>query len=120
MTNTYFLPGDLTEDEAMEQLGTGIYAIQTSGGQVELDGSFVFKAIRGYWIENGEIQYPIREVALSGNILDLLSKIEGGTKDLKLSSGYFGGCGKGEQSPLPTGMGGPQLIIDDVTFGGEA
>jgi TldD protein len=120
MTNTYFLPGTLTEEEAIEQLDTGIYAIQTSGGQVEGDGSFVFKAIRGYWIENGEIQYPIREVALSGNILDLLSKVEGGTKDLKLFAGYFGGCGKGEQHPLPVGMGGPQLLFSEVTFGGEA
>lgn len=120
MTNTYFLPGNLTEEEAIEQLGTGIYAIQSSGGQVEGDGSFVFKAVRGYWIENGKIQYPIREVALSGNILELLSKVEGGTKDLKLRSGYFGGCGKGEQFPLPVGMGGPKLIIDGVTFGGEA
>ena len=120
MTNTYFLPGDLTEEEAIEKLGTGIYAIQTSGGQVEGDGSFVFKAIRGYWVENGEIKYPIREVALSGNILDLLGKVEGSTRELKLSSGYFGGCGKGEQFPLPTGMGGPKLVIDDVTFGGEA
>lgn len=120
MTNTYFLPGNLNDDEAIEQLGTGIYAIQTSGGQVEGDGSFVFKAIRGYWVDNGEIQYPIREVALSGNILDLLSKVEGGTKELKLRSGYFGGCGKGGQSPLPCGMGGPKLLINDVTFGGEA
>jgi TldD protein len=120
MTNTYFSPGDLTEEEAIEQLDTGVYALQTSGGQVQGDGSFVFKAIRGYWVENGEIQYPIREVALSGNILDLLSKVEGGTKDLKLFSGYFGGCGKGDQHPLPTGMGGPQLLIKELTFGGEA
>jgi len=120
MTNTYFMTGDLTEEEALEKLGTGIYAIQSSGGQVEGDGSFVFKAVRGYWVENGEIQYPIREVALSGNILDLLTKVEGATKELKLTSGYFGGCGKGEQFPLPVGMGGPQLIVGDVTFGGEA
>ncbi len=120
MTNTYFAPGNLTEDEAIEQLGTGIYAIQTSGGQVQGDGSFVFKATRGYWVENGEIKYPIREVALTGNILALLARIEGATKDLKIKAGYFGGCGKGEQSPLPVGIGGPQLLIDGVTFGGEA
>lgn len=120
MTNTYFMPGTLSEDEAIEQLGTGVFAIQTSGGQVQGDGSFLFKAIRGYWVEKGEIQYPIREVSLSGNILELLSHVEGGTKDLKLISGYFGGCGKGGQSPLPVGMGGPKLIIDQVTFGGEA
>ena len=120
MTNTYFMPGTLTEEEAIEQLGTGVFAIQSSGGQVQGDGSFLFKAIRGYWVENGEIQYPIREVSLSGNILELLARVEGGTKDLKLTSGYFGGCGKGGQFPLPTGMGGPKLLIDEVTFGGEA
>ena len=120
MTNTYFMPGTLTEEEALDMLGTGIYAIQTSGGQVEGDGSFLFKADRGYWVENGEIQYPIREVSLSGNILQLLSRVEGATKELNLQSGYFGGCGKDDQFPLPVGMGGPKLVVDSVTFGGEA
>jgi TldD protein len=120
MTNTYFDTGDLTDEEAIEQLGTGVFAIQSTGGQVQPDGSFLFKAVRGYWVENGEIQYPIREVALSGNILQLLSHVEGATKELKIRSGYFGGCGKGQQFPLPTGLGGPKLLIDEVTFGGEA
>jgi TldD protein len=120
MTNTYFMPGILSEEEAIEQLDTGIYAIQTSGGQVEGDGSFLFMARRGYWVENGEIKYPIREVSLSGNILQLLTNVEGATKDLKLHGGYFGGCGKGAQFPLPVADGGPKLIISDVTFGGEA
>lgn len=121
MTNTYFAPGDLNgEEEALELLDTGIYAIQSSGGQVEGDGNFLFKAIRGYWVENGEKQYPIREVSLSGNILDLLKNVEGGTKDLGLYSGYFGGCGKGDQYPLPVGDGGPKLVISGVRFGGKA
>lgn len=120
MTNTYFMPGDLTEEEALEQLGTGVYAIQTSGGQVEGDGSFLFKADRGYWVEGGEIKHPIREVSLSGNILQLLSHVEGATKDLIIQGSYFGGCGKGGQWPLPTGLGGPKLVIRDVTFGGKA
>ena len=120
MTNTYFLTGDLSEEEALEKLNTGVYAIQSSGGQVEGDGSFLFKAVRGYWVENGEIQYPIREVSLSGNILQLLSQIEGATKELEIHAGYFGGCGKGGQFPLPVGDGGPKLVINDVTFGGQA
>ncbi|MFX0151809.1 MAG: TldD/PmbA family protein [Candidatus Hodarchaeota archaeon] len=120
MTNTYFMPGDLTEEEALELLGTGVYAIQTSGGQVGGDGNFVFKAIRGYWVEKGEKQYPLREVSLSGNILDLLSKVEGATKDLELESGYFGGCGKSDQYPLSVGDGGPKLVFSEVTFGGQA
>jgi TldD protein len=120
MKNTYFMPGDLTEEEALEELGTGIYAIQSAGGQVELDGSFVFLASRGYWIENGEKKYPLKDVTLSGNILDLLNNVKGATKDLKIFSGYFGGCGKDGQFPLPVGLGGPKLLVDSVQFGGEA
>jgi TldD protein len=120
MTNTYFASGDLSKDEAVELLGTGIYAVQTAGGQVEDDGSFLFKAIRGYWVEKGEIKRPIREVALSGNVLDLLAKVEGATKDLKIYAGYFGGCGKEGQAPLPVGTGAPELVISEVRFGGQA
>jgi TldD protein len=120
MTNTYFAPGSLTKEEALELLDTGVYAIQTAGGQVEGDGSFLFKAIRGYWVEKGEIQHPLREVALSGNILNLLSKVEGATKGLRIYAGYFGGCGKGEQNPLPVGLGGPEVVVGEVTFGGKA
>lgn len=120
MTNTYFAPGDLNKNEALELLDTGVYAIQSSGGEVDYDGSFVFKAVRGYWVKNGQIQEPLREVALSGNILEFLTRIEGTTKELYLQSGYFGGCGKGGQFPLPVGLGGPELVIGEVTFGGKA
>ncbi len=120
MTNTYFKPGDLTEEEALENLGTGVYAIQTAGGQVEGDGSFLFKAIRGYWVEGGQIKHPLREVSLSGNILQFLKKVEGCTKDLMLIGGYFGGCGKEGQYPLPCGLGGPKMVVADVRFGGKA
>lgn len=119
MKNTFFIPGDLTEEEAIEQLKTGIYAIQTSGGQVRMDGSFVFKAMRGYWINNGKKEYPLKDVVLTGNIIQFLKNIKGATKDMELNSNYFGGCGKDGQYPLPVGMGGPKLLIENVRFGGE-
>jgi TldD protein len=121
MTNTYFAPGDLAgEEEAIGILGNGIYAVQSLGGQVQSNGSFLFKAVRGYVVENGEIKHPIREVSLSGNILELLKHVKGATREIEIISGYFGGCGKGEQSPLPTGIGGPMMVVDNVTFGGAA
>jgi len=119
MKNTYFSPGDLSLEEALEQLDTGIYAINTSGGQANMDGTFMFKALRGYYVEKGERKYPLREVTLTGSILDFLKNIEGATKDLFVFSTYFGGCGKDEQWPLPVGLGGPQLLISEVQFGGE-
>ena len=62
----------------------------------------------------------MKDVSLTGNILELLKNIEGVTKDFELESGFFGGCGKGVQSPLPVGTGGPKLVIDKVRFGGES
>jgi len=30
----------------------------------------------GYWVENGEIQYPVEEVTIAGNLKDMLLNIE--------------------------------------------
>ncbi|MGD8565891.1 MAG: TldD/PmbA family protein [Candidatus Bathyarchaeota archaeon] len=119
MKNTYFSPGELTLQEAIEELGTGIYAINTAGGQANMDGTFMFKALRGYYVEGGEMKYPLREVTLTGSILNFLKNIEGATKELYITSWYFGGCGKGGQHPLPVGLGGPHLLVNNVQFGGQ-
>jgi len=119
MKNTYFTPGDLSVEEALEELGTGIYAIRSSGGQVGMDGNFLFQCSRGFYVEDGEIQYPIRDIALSGNILDFLKQIKGATTRFKLRTGIFGGCGKAGQFPLFVGMGGPDLLVNEVLIGGS-
>jgi TldD protein len=119
MRNTYFATGDLSLEEALELLDTGIYAIRMAGGQAGADGTFMFKALRGYYVEHGKIKHPLREVTLMGSILTFLQNVEGATKELVIQSSYFGGCGKGEQWPLPVGFGGPHLLIREVQFGGE-
>ncbi len=119
MKNTYFKPGELTFEEAVELVGDGIYTAGTSGGQADLDGTFLFKCSRGYLIENGEITKPMKDAALSGQILDFIQQIVGVTKTMELFTSYFGGCGKGGQYPLPVGLGGPDLVVDEVLVGGE-
>jgi len=119
MTNTYLTPGDLTEEEALELLDTGIYAIKSSGGQVQLDGNFVFMSTGGYWVEKGEKKHPLKAVTLSGNILTLLSRVEGATRDLSLDGMFQLGCGKLRQYPLPVGTGGPKLLVNEVQFAGQ-
>jgi len=119
MRNTYFDAGDVKPEEALSELKQGIYAIDTSGGQVQDTGTFLFKAIRGYWVEKGEKKYPLRDVALTGNILELLKNVEAVCNDLDIHSTPFGGCGKIEQRAL-VGTGGPHMKIKNVQFGGAA
>lgn len=117
MRNTYFDAGDWKPEEALSELKKGIYAIDTAGGQVQATGTFLFKAIRGYWVENGELKYPLRDVALTGNILELLKNVDAVCNDLKISSNPFGGCGKMEQRAL-VGTGGPHMRVKEILFGG--
>jgi TldD protein len=117
MRNTYFASGNHKPEEALSELKQGIYAIDTAGGQVQETGTFLFKAIRGYWVEKGEKKYPLRDVALTGNILELLKNVETVCNDLEISSTPFGGCGKIEQRAF-VGTGGPHMRIKDVQFGG--
>jgi len=118
MRNTYFAPGEHKPDEALRDLKKGIYAMDSAGGQVDTQtGTFLFKAARGYWIENGEKKYPLRDVALTGNILELLKNVETICNDLEIRSTPFGGCGKLDQRAF-VGLGGPHMRIRDVQFGG--
>jgi len=68
-------------------------------------------------VEKGEKKYPLRDVALTGNILELLKNVEAVCSDLEISSTPFGGCGKIEQRAF-VGTGGPHMKIKDVQFGG--
>ncbi|MHA1975704.1 MAG: TldD/PmbA family protein [Candidatus Hodarchaeales archaeon] len=119
MKNTIFLPGDVkTEEEMLELLGTGIYSIDTSGGSVSMS-NFQFFALRGYWVENGEKKYPLRDHLLTGNILQCLLQVEALSQESVLLSGYFGGCGKGGQNGLSVGMGAPHMLFSEIQVGGE-
>ncbi|MCK5299328.1 MAG: TldD/PmbA family protein, partial [Candidatus Heimdallarchaeota archaeon] len=61
----------------------------------------------------------IKDVTIKGELLALLNNVEGLTNELQISSGYFGGCGKGQQFPLPTGLGSPMILFSEAMFGGE-
>ena len=115
MSNTYLQPGDNTFDELIEDIPDGIYLKGSRGGQVDTGkGIFQFNAAEGYLIKNGEISTPLRDVSLSGNILETLKNIDAIGNDFKLSVGF---CGKDGQT-APVGDGGPHTRILNALVGG--
>ncbi len=115
MSNTYLQPGDNTFEELIEDIPDGIYLKGSRGGQVDTGkGIFQFNAAEGYLIENGEISTPLRDVSLSGNILETLQNVDAIGNDFKLSVGF---CGKGGQT-APVGDGGPHTRISNALVGG--
>lgn len=115
MSNTYLQPGDNTFEELIEDIEDGIYLKGSRGGQVDTGkGIFQFNAAEGYLIENGELKTPLRDVSLSGNILETLKNIDAIGNDFKLSVGF---CGKDGQT-APVGDGGPHTRIMNALVGG--
>lgn len=119
MRNTFFEPGDLTKEEALEALGDGVYLVGNRGGAPASDGTFMFGCQKGYLVEDGEIQHPVRSTSVSGHILDFLENVEGLTRDFNMKTTNLGGCGKWGQSFIPVGLGGPHILVDGALLGGE-
>lgn len=119
MTNTYMLPGSHDPKEIIASVKKGIYAVNFSGGQVDItSGKFVFCASEAYMVENGKITYPIKGATFIGSGPDILTKVSIVGNDLALDEGV-GVCGKDGQS-VPVGVGQPTLKVDALTVGGTS
>jgi Predicted Zn-dependent proteases and their inactivated homologs len=115
MSNTYLKPGNLKRSEIFEDLQEGIYLKGSRGGQVDTGkGIFQFNAAESFMIKDGEISETLRDVSLSGNILEMLMKVDGIGSDFKMGVGF---CGKAGQT-VPVGDGGPHVRVTEATVGG--
>ena len=117
MTNTYMRAGSHDPAEIIASVGKGLYAVNFSGGQVDItSGNFVFSASEAYLIEDGKVTAPVKGATIIGNGPDALNRVTMVGSDLQLDTG-IGVCGKEGQS-VPVGVGQPTLKIEGLTVGG--
>ena len=69
-------PGSHSYDEMTSQVKEGILINRFSGGRPSDRGDFSGVAKNSYYIKDGEIQFPIKETTVSGNMVDLLQSVE--------------------------------------------
>ncbi|WP_008319127.1 TldD/PmbA family protein [Leptolyngbya sp. PCC 6406] len=117
MTNTWIARGNTPVADLFSDIEEGVYARNWQGGMTNGE-MFTFTAGEAWMIRKGEQAEPVRDVTLSGNVFRTLADIEGIGDDFYWDES--GGCGKGGQSGLPVGCGGPSLRIRNVVVGGEA
>ncbi|MBW4522804.1 MAG: TldD/PmbA family protein [Scytolyngbya sp. HA4215-MV1] len=117
MTNTWIERGKTPVADLFADIDEGVYARNWLGGMTNGE-MFTFAAGEAWMIRKGEIAEPVRDVTLSGNAFKTLADIEAIGNDFFWDES--GGCGKGGQSGLPVGCGGPSLRLRNVVVGGEA
>jgi TldD protein len=117
MTNTWIARGSTPVPDLFQDITEGVYARNWLGGMTNGE-MFTFSAGEAWMIRNGKLAEPVKDVTLSGNVFKTLANIEAIGDDFYWDES--GGCGKGGQSGLAVGCGGPSLRIKDVTIGGDA
>jgi PmbA protein len=83
-TNLMLLPGITPPAELIASVKRGFYVTELIGFGVNgVTGDYSRGAV-GLWIENGEFVYPVDEVTVAGNLLEMFARIEGIGNDLTL------------------------------------
>lgn len=113
MTTTYIEAGDKTKEELISEVKEGILVEDIKHGSGM--STFTIAPSIAYMIRDGKIAEPVNIAVISGNVMETLYEIDGISKEIELLSFSLGGCGKFEQWPLPVGMGGPYIRVNNIT-----
>ena len=75
MTSRHTKPGD-DLDAMLRKLGTGLFVIELMGQGVNYVTGDYSRGASGFWVENGEIAFPVHEITIAGNLKTMLKGIE--------------------------------------------
>jgi PmbA protein len=64
-----------SDKQMLAKLGTGLLVTELMGQGVNIVTGDYSRGAAGFWVENGEIQYPVHEITIAGNLSDMLMNI---------------------------------------------
>lgn len=62
-------------EQMLKELGTGLLVTEVMGQGVNIVTGDYSRGAAGFWVENGEIQYPVSEITIAGNLQDMFRQI---------------------------------------------
>ncbi len=88
--NAYVEPGDQSIESLIQAIGNGLIITDVQGmhsGANPVSGDFSVSA-EGFLIESGQITYPIEQITLSANLINMLSQVEGLSNQLRMGLSF--------------------------------
>jgi len=73
--NLIVKPGSLDFQGLLREMGTGLLVTELLGQGVNYVTGDYSRGAAGYWVEGGEICYPVQEITIAGNLKDMLRNI---------------------------------------------
>lgn len=103
-TNLYLKNGNTNPKDIIKSVKNGLYLTDMFGsGMNSVTGDFS-QGASGFWIENGELTYPVQEITIAGNVLKALQNVKVVGDDLSFKLGS---------------TAAPTLLVSEMTVGGE-
>jgi PmbA protein len=75
-TNFYLAPGTNTAQDIIKTVKQGLYVTDLIGFGINMVTGDYSRGAAGFWIEGGELAYPVEEITIAGNLKDMFAGIE--------------------------------------------
>jgi TldD protein len=113
MANTFVLPGDMTEEELLEDVKHGIYMKSFTEWNID-DKRFNQRYVgrEAYLVENGELKEPVARPVIETTTVKFWSAVDAVSKKVEFEAAT---CGKGDPAQgVPVYTGGPCIRLREV------
>ena len=95
--------GELDRAGMLREMGTGLMVTELMGHGVNAVTGDYSRGASGFWVENGEIQYPVEEITIAGNLKQM----------------FAGLVAVGNDCDFPGGIRTGSWLIERMTIAGE-
>ena len=103
VSNILVEPGTRSKDELLHDMKRGLYVTELIGfGVNQVTGDYSRGAF-GFWVEDGEIQFPVSELTIAGNLDDMFQSIVEVGNDRRIRSS----------------ISSPSLLLENMRIGGN-
>jgi PmbA protein len=100
--NVILAAGTRTPQDLMRDAGKGVIVGSMFGPSINADTGDWSAGASGFWFENGEVQYPVNEITVAGNLIDMFARLVPAS-DLDIRGT----------------VDAPSLLIDGLSVGGK-
>ena len=75
-TNFYLMPGEKSQPEIIGSVKEGLFVTELIGFGINMVTGDYSRGASGFWIENGELAYPVEEITIAGNLKQMFKNME--------------------------------------------
>ncbi|MCP3909301.1 MAG: hypothetical protein GY712_14960 [Oceanicoccus sp.] len=93
----------IEQSDLIKRMHRGLLVTELMGFGVNTVTGDYSRGAAGFWVENGEIQYPVHEITLSGQLTNMFKGVSGIANDTNLKGNIQSGS----------------ILINEMTIGGS-